>query len=67
MKFLFVLAIIFGCLSTGLLLLRILGKLTYNDLDALRDSLQGRVATFPITYPGIIAIVCWCWVIFGGK
>ena len=61
-KFITVLAWIFGTLS-GLLVVvaRIIGFMTYTEIDKTVDALKGYRREFPVTTPGIIFIVCVAW------
>ena len=61
-KFLTIIAWIFAVLASGLLALRIVGFCCYSEWDRLRDNLKGVEASFPVTWPGIVAIVCWAWI-----
>lgn len=67
MTFLNALAWIFGVMSSLLLVLRIVGALAYSEREKLLDAMRGEHYTFPIFVPGTVAIVCWAWVIWGGK
>ena len=60
-KFISVLAWIFGILSGLLLIGRIIGAMCYSEYDRIADALKGYKATFPIMTPGIICIVCVAW------
>lgn len=62
-KFVTVLAWIFGALSLGLIVLRVIGAISYSKLDAALDRMQGRVVTFPLMKPGILFIVCVAWLL----
>lgn len=62
-KFVTVLAWIFGTLSLGLIVLRIIGAINYSKLEATLDQMQGRVVTFPLMKPGILFIVCVAWLL----
>lgn len=62
MEFLNTIALIFGILSSILLIARIIGLLTYSESERIKDYLAGMVATFPIIKPFIISIICWTWV-----
>lgn len=62
LKFVTILAWIFGCTSTAFVLLRVIGYFTYTELDKLKDAMNGQVAKFPIIKPLILAIVCWAWI-----
>lgn len=66
MKFLDVTAWIFAMLSTGLIALRLVGIATYSDLHKLQDQLRGIQRTYPLKWPGVVAIVCWAWIVSGG-
>ncbi|OGM10626.1 hypothetical protein A2Z67_00020 [Candidatus Woesebacteria bacterium RBG_13_36_22] len=61
MKFLHILALIFGIMSTLMLLTRIVQAVLYSPLDRLRDDLKGVRRRFPIGWPLIIAAICWTW------
>jgi len=61
--FIDVLAWIFAIISTGFVALRLIGYAMYDDLDKLRDKLNGVEARFPIINGGIVAIICWAWII----
>ena len=61
--FLNYLALIFGILASGLLILRILGALTYTDINKLVDQMKGIRRTFPLAIPLVVSIVCWLWFI----
>jgi len=63
MQFITVLAWIFGIASSLLLVARIIGKLTYDEIDEVRDMLRGRVAYFPMLWPTVTAVVCWTWIV----
>lgn len=59
--FLNYLALIFGILASGLLILWILGALMYTDMDELVDQKRDIRRTFPLTIPLVVSIVCWLW------
>jgi hypothetical protein len=61
--FITILAWIFGVLSTGFTLLRIIASMMYSELDKMRDNIRGITVTYPIKVPGAIAIICWAWII----
>lgn len=63
MKFITTLAWVFGSLSSLLLILRIVGFFAYSDIEKLCDNIQGKEKTFPVIFPGMIAIICWIWII----
>lgn len=62
-KFITILACVFGTLSFIFMSLRIIGYLTYTELDETLDKLKGFKREFPIVYPGIVFIICFCWII----
>jgi hypothetical protein len=62
-NFITVIAWIFGVLSTLFTLLRVHGYCTYTELERALDNFKGVKVTFPIHTSGIIAIVCWAWII----
>lgn len=62
-NFIDVLAWILAVISTGFVALRLIAYSMYDDLDRLRDKLNGVQATFPIINGSIIAIICWAWII----
>ena len=57
-----VLAWIFGVASTFLVVLRVLGRLFYTELDMIHDMGRGLVRSFTIVKPLQVAIVCWAWI-----
>lgn len=62
-KFFTLLAWIFGILSTGLFVIRIIAALTFSETDKMIDDYNGVSRSFPVLVPVIIMIVCWCWVL----
>lgn len=62
-KYFTVLAWIFGIGATGFMFLRILGGMLYSEVDKVIDNLNGFEKRFPITWPLIISIICWSWII----
>ena len=64
MEFVTALAWIFGVLSTALLILRVVGLITYTgSVLELRDNLNGVERVFPLSVPTVTAIICWTWVL----
>jgi len=63
MQFITVLAWIFGVSASLLLVARIIGKATYDEIDEFRDMIRGRVAYFPLLWPAVTAVVCWSWIL----
>lgn len=61
--FIYILAWIFGVLSTLLVLIQLGMAVTYNKLDELKDKMNGVRQTFPVLKPGIIMILCWVWIL----
>jgi len=61
--FINILAWVFAILSTLFVIVRLSGYFLYDDLDRLRDSLAGVHAEFPIINGGIVAVICWAWII----
>ena len=55
-KFITMLAWIFGSLSGLLVLARIIGFMSYTEIDKAVDALKGYRWEFPVTTPGIIFI-----------
>ena len=66
MEFWNVVAWVFGILSTLLVIGRILSYYTYTDEDRMIDALNTENVAFSLFYPGIVAIICWAWIITGG-
>ena len=62
-QFVTMLAWIFGIASSFLLLARIIGAATYDEIDEMHDALRGIRRTFPVLYPAVTAIICWTWII----
>lgn len=62
-KFVTVLAWIFGTLSGLLVVARIAGAMSYSSLERQLDLIRGRVVTFPVMTPGIIFIICIAWLL----
>ena len=62
-QFVTILAWIFGVASTILLIARMIGAATYDEIDEARDALRGRMATFPMLWPAVTSVVCWIWVL----
>ena len=62
-KFVTVLAWIFGTLSGLLVIGRIAGAMSYSNLERQLDLIRGRVVTFPVMKPGILFIVCVAWLL----
>ena len=60
-KFITVLAWIFGSLSGLLVVARIIGFLSYSEYDKTVDAINGFTRTFPVVTPGIICIICVAW------
>jgi len=59
-EFLNAVAWVFGVASSGLVVIRIVGFLTYTELNRLHDIVTyRRERTFPIAWPLTIAIICW--------
>ena len=63
MLFVDVIAWIFGVSSTILIVLRIIGWLTYTDIDKIHDAAKGIITTFPVFWPSVISVLCWAWLI----
>lgn len=63
MNFVNALAWIFGFAATLLLVARVIGYMTYDEIDEAHDALRGRKATFPMLWPTVTAIVCWVWIV----
>jgi len=64
LKYIYVLAWIFGVLSTIFTILRIIAYFNYSELDKLKDKMTyGTEATFSILKTGIVMILCWTWVL----
>jgi len=61
--FIDILAWIFAILSTLFVVGRLIAYSLYDDLDKLRDKLNGVEARFPIINGSIVAIICWVWII----
>ena len=61
--FLHIIAWVLGICSTLLLILRIIGALTYSKTDELIDKLKGQKTTYPIIWPSIISVICWAFII----
>lgn len=64
-NFLDVAAWILAVISTFFVMGRSLGYFFYDDLDRLRDKMNGVYAHFPIINGGIVAVICWAWIIAG--
>ena len=67
MNFLTALAWIFGVMSVFLIVLRIIGSITYSELDKLCDKLEGKIVTFPLLTPTVVAIICFTWILTGAS
>ena len=61
-KFLTVLAWIFGCGSSFIIFVKIVGALTYSDLDMHKDRMNGCEKNYNCTRQFIMAVVCWAWI-----
>jgi hypothetical protein len=61
--FITTLAWFFGILSTLFTILRIVGFMMYSDLDKIYDKMRGVKTTYSVRIPGLIAILCWSWII----
>lgn len=66
MKFLTVVAWIFAVLSTGLITARVVGFFCYSERDKLQDHVRGFEKSYPVVWPGVVAIICWAWIAAGG-
>lgn len=64
-NFIDILAWIFAVLSTLFVIGRLIAYSMYDELDKLRDKMNGVVASFPIINGSIAAIICWAWIIAG--
>jgi uncharacterized membrane protein YecN with MAPEG domain len=62
-NFITILAWSFGILSSFFTIARIIAKLTYDDLDEIRDRINGFKRTYPVIIPGSIALICWAWIL----
>lgn len=62
-EFVTVLAWIFGVISTGFVILRLIAWSLYSEIDKLQHTIRGVEATFPVVIPGTLAIFCWTWII----
>ena len=58
-NFIDILVWIFAIVSTGYVVLRLIAYCMYDDLDRLRDKLNGVHAQYPIIYGSIVAIISW--------
>lgn len=63
MIFLNIIAWVVGIASSIVLLLRILGAATYSEVDQIRDKMNGIRRTWPVMWPGLIALICWAFII----
>lgn len=61
--FLHIIAWVIAICSTTLLVMRIIGALTYSKLDKLVDDLHNQKTTWPVKWPAIIALICWAFII----
>ena len=64
-NFLDIVAWILAILSTLFIIGRLSAFFLYDDLDRLRDRMRGIKAHFPIIKGGIVAVICWAWIIAG--
>ena len=62
-KFLTVLAWIFGSLSLAQIVVQIIGMMTYDRTKDINSILSGYRRTFPIKIPSIIFIISIAWII----
>ena len=60
-KFITVLAYIFGSLAGLLVVARVTAFMCYSEFDKTVDAIKGFRREFPIMTPGIICIVCVAW------
>jgi len=58
-----IIAWVLGIGSSLLLILRILGALSYSEIDQLRDQMNGVRRTWPLTWPAVISLICWAFII----
>lgn len=66
MKFVTVLAWIFGVGSSLLLVLSAWLTVSYeNSMEKNLDAIRGYQKSYPLFWPLMIAIVCWAWIIAG--
>ncbi len=64
-NFIDILAWVMAIISTGFVAARIIVSCSYSKIEKLRDKMNGIRASFPIYREGIIAIICWSWIITG--
>lgn len=61
--YLLVVMVFIASISSALLLLRLLARLTYTDVDRLRDRLRGVRVEFPLFWPFVAAFLSWAYVV----
>jgi hypothetical protein len=61
--FIDILAWVIAVLSTLFVFARIAAYCFYDELDRLRDKINGVQVHFPIINGSIVAIICWAWII----
>lgn len=60
--FITTLAYIFGTFATLRVVARIIAACTYSETQKMIDTIDGVKRSFPVTWPGILAIICWVWI-----
>jgi len=61
--FIDIVAWIFAVSCTLFVVARLIACAMYDDLDKLKDKMNGVEARFPIINGSIVAIICWAWII----
>lgn len=61
--FFHIIAWVLGVGASLLLVIRLFFALTYSETERILDKMNGKVVTFPVKWPAIVALVCWAYII----
>ena len=63
LEYIYILAWVFGVISTSFVISSLYLAATYTKVDELKDRMNGVRTSFSIVTPGIVMILCWVWII----